>query len=115
MVFGEPFRSLFHCGQRSFIRLRLRLFCQKIHQHYGGVQITNQGEQLVIVAMALNPFPPPEKLDPARPANLTALFCRPTLGSFGKYDLFALGLLGPTAFLAPKKGPSINLADRKPF
>ena len=59
------FRRLFNCGQRSFDRLRLCLSGQKIHEHYRRIQITNHGEQLVVVTMAFDPFPPPEKVDPA--------------------------------------------------
>ena len=59
------FRRLFNCRQRSFDRLRLCLSGQKIHQHYGRIQITNHGEQLVVLTMAFDPFPPPQKVDPA--------------------------------------------------
>jgi hypothetical protein len=51
------FRRLFNGGQRSFDRLRLCLSGQKIHEHYRRIQITNHGEQLVVLTMALDPFP----------------------------------------------------------
>jgi hypothetical protein len=54
-----------NCGQRSFDLLRLYLSGQKIHEHDRRIQITHHGQQLVVLTMAFDPFPPPQKVDPA--------------------------------------------------